>query len=110
MDHVITSLAELERTIAESDAVIVLFNEPSCRVGAAVEGKVLELVAEELPRLAIAHVDTVAVPDAAAQLGVLAVPTLVVCFAGREVKRFVRTFGIDEVRQAIARPYEVMFG
>jgi hypothetical protein len=38
------------------------------------------------------------------------VPTVVICFDGRETARFVRTFGIDEVRRAIERPYEVMFG
>jgi thioredoxin-like negative regulator of GroEL len=110
MEHVAHSLADLEARIAELDAAILYFNEPSCRVGAAVETKVLELLAAEFPRVDVVHVDTVAVPDAAAQFGALTVPTLVVTFAGREVKRFVRTFGIDEVRAAIERPYSVMFG
>lgn len=110
MEQIIESLSALRAQIAASDAVIVSFTEPSCRVGAAVEEKVLEMVKEEFPRLDVLHVDTVAVPEAAGQYGVLSIPTLVICFDGRETTRFVRTFGIDEVRQAIERPYAVMFG
>jgi thioredoxin-like negative regulator of GroEL len=74
-----------------------------------VEQKALEMVAEEFPRIELLRVDTVAVPEAAGQLEVLTLPTLIVFFAGRETARFVRTFGIDEVRRALERPYAIMF-
>jgi thioredoxin 1 len=109
VEYVAESLDALRTRIAEAAAALVYFNEPSCRVGAAVEGKVLDLVRDEFPRLDLIHVDTVAVPEAAGQYGVLTVPTLVVCFDGQETTRFVRTFGIDQVRQAIERLYAVMF-
>jgi len=109
VEHVAESLEALRDRIAAAAAALVYFNEPSCRVGAAVEAKVLDLVRDEFPRLELIHVDTVAVPEAAGQYGVLAVPTLVVCFDGQETTRFVRTFGIDQVRQAIERPYALMF-
>ncbi len=109
MEHAAESLEALRARIAEAPAALVYFNEPSCSVGAAVESKVLDLVREEFPRLELIHVDTVAVPEAAGQYGVLSVPTLVVCFDGRETTRFVRTFGIDQVRQAIERPYAMLF-
>jgi len=110
MEYFAESLEALRSQIAASDAVMVYFTEPSCQVGAAVEQKALGLVAAEFPRLDVLHVDTVALPEVAGQWEVLTIPTLILCFAGRETARFVRTFGIDEVRQAIERPYAVMFG
>lgn len=110
METFADSLEALRSRIAECDAAMVYFTEPSCQVGAAVEQKALALVNEEFPRLDVIHVDTVAVPEAAGQYEVLTIPTLILFFAGRETTRFVRTFGIDEVRQAIERPYAVMFG
>ncbi|MBI2389523.1 MAG: thioredoxin family protein [Deltaproteobacteria bacterium] len=109
MEHVASSLEALRSLVAGSDAAMVTFTEPSCQVGAAVEQKALALVREEFPRLDVILVDTVQVPEAAGQYEVLTIPTLVLFFAGRETARFVRTFGIDEVRQAIERPYAVMF-
>ncbi len=109
MEYVVDSVEALRSRIAESDAVMVYFTEPSCQVGAAVEQKALTLVTEEFPRLDVVHVDTVAVPEAAGQFGVLTIPTLILFFAGRETQRFVRTFGIDQVRQAIERPYALIF-
>lgn len=109
MDREAASLSDLRERIATADAVVAFFTEPSCRVGAAVERKTLDLVTEEFPKLELVHVDTVAVPEAGGQFEVLTLPTLIVFFAGRETARFVRTFGIDEVRQAIERPYAIMF-
>lgn len=110
MESFADSLEGLRARIAESDAVMVYFTEPSCQVGAAVQGKALALVTEEFPRMDVVHVDTVAVPEAAGQFEVLTIPTLILFFGGRETARFVRTFGIDEVRQAIERPYAILFG
>lgn len=109
IEHAVESLDELRARIAELDAVMVYFTEPSCQVGAAVEAKALRLVHYEFPKLEVLRVDTVGVPEAAGQLEVLTIPTLILFFAGRETARFVRTFGLDEVRQAIERPYRLMF-
>lgn len=109
MEHVAESLEALRKTIATSPAVMAFFTEPSCQVGAAVEAKALAMVTEEFPRLDVIHVDTVGVPEAAGQYEVLTIPTLILFFDGRETKRFVRTFAIDEVRRAIERPYAMLF-
>lgn len=109
MELTADSLEALLSRVATADALVVLFNEATCRVGAAVEGKVLQLVAHDYPRMDVMHVDTVHLADAVRHYGVQAVPTLMVFFAGKETACFVRTFGIEEVRQAIARPYAIMF-
>lgn len=103
-------LESLRARISSSDALLLFFSEPACQVGAAVAPKTLALISEEFPRVEVVEIDTVASPTVAAQLGVLTIPTLVLFFAGRETARFVRTFGIDEVRQALERPYAVLFG
>lgn len=103
-------LESLRARISSADALLLFFNEPACQVGAAVAPKTLALISEEFPRIEIVEIDTVASPTVAAQLGVLSVPTVVLFFDGRETSRFVRTFGIDELRQAIERPYAVLFG
>ncbi len=48
-------------------------------------------------------------PELADRFLVTAVPTVIGYFAGREHVRKVRVFGIEELAEALARPYSLMF-
>lgn len=95
--------------LAETPAMLVLFDAPSCAVGTALEPKLRELLAREFPRLRMYEVDITGAPALAAHYGVTATPTVVVFFEGQEHVRRSRSFGIAELREAIERPYQLLF-
>lgn len=105
-----TNPAALDELLARTDGLVLSFTESACRVGEAVQPKLEARLAAEFPRLSLVVLQRDAAPELAAHLGVFVVPTVIVFFAGRESSRFVRTFAIDQVAEAIARPYAMLFG
>ncbi len=102
------SLAEVRALVAREPAVLAYFSTPDCRVCQALRPKVGELLAREFPRMAGVYVDCGAL--AAGQYRVFSVPTLIVFFEGREWLRHGRSVGLADLRQAIGRPYQLLFG
>lgn len=103
------SLAALQDYLASETAVLVYFSTPQCNVCKVLKPKVVELLEQSYPQMGFVYSDVARDAETAAQMGVLTVPTLIVYFDGRETDRFVRTFGIGELKAAIDRPYEMLF-
>lgn len=106
---------EIESTEAflklkEEPAVLVYFSTQACSVCHVLKPKVEELVDTTFPKLKLLSVQSDKQPEIAAQNQVFTAPTLLVFFDGREYIRKSRNFGIGELREAIARPYEMIFG
>ena len=99
----------LRLDIEQEPAVFALFTEDGCRVADAVEPRLQALLSHEFPRMHFVTVSRSHAPALAAQLGLFVFPAIVVWFAGKETTRFVRHFSIDEVAQALARPYALYF-
>jgi len=104
------SLEELQALVAREPAVLAYFSTPDCRVCQALRPKVADLLEREFPRVVGVYVDCGALPAAAGQYQVFSVPTMVVFFEGREWLRHGRSVGLAELRQAIGRPYQLLFG
>ncbi len=90
-------------------AAAIWFSAPECNVCHVLLPKVAEMLQQEFPQVALARVDCAAATGLAAVNGVLSIPTLLLCFDGHEAQRFVRNFGIGQVREALSRPYRLMF-
>ncbi len=104
------SRAELQGLVASEKALLVYVSTPSCGVCASMKPKVLALAREHFPRMAVRYLDAAAVPEAAGQLSVFAVPAVLVFFEGRETVREARNFGIAELGAKIDRYYSMLFG
>ena len=104
------SLEALQAYLASEVAAVVYFSTPQCNVCKVLKPKVAALLEKSYPEMGFVYSDVAGDAETAAQLGVLTVPTLIVYFDGRETARFVRTFGMGELQEAIARPYEMLFG
>ncbi|MDP1826519.1 MAG: thioredoxin family protein [Archangium sp.] len=100
----------LEDLIRESPGLVVLFTDAGCQVADAVEPKLAALLRQEFPALRFTVVSRSDSRQLLTQMGVLAFPTVIVFFAGKETARFTRAFSLDEVAQAIERPYGLLFG
>jgi thioredoxin-like negative regulator of GroEL len=98
-----------DELVGRSDGLVVLFTEGSCRVGEAVEPKLRARLEAEFPRLRLVVLLREQAPELAARLGVLAVPTVIAYFGGKETHRFVRAFSLEELAAAMSRPYHILF-
>lgn len=105
----LTSDATFEEFIREHPLAAVYFSGPDCGVCTTLKPKLLRLVAERFPALAVAEVDCGLYRAVAAQRGVFIVPTLIVYLEGREGFRKVRSFSPGQVEAALARSYSLFF-
>jgi thioredoxin 1 len=95
--------------VREHPAAAIWFSGEDCSVCHVLLPRVVELLQQEFPRVVMARVDCAASQELAAAQGVFSIPTLLLCFDGREVQRLVRNFSIGQVRDALARPYQLIF-
>ena len=85
----------------------VYFSQPDCGVCEALKPKLMAMLHERFPELAIGEVDCSRHRALAAQHGVFTVPTLIVFFGGREGLRKARAFSLGEVAAELERPYRL---
>jgi hypothetical protein len=112
-DHLTTQDALgllLDDFVHTNPAAAILFTDTSCRVADAVEPKVAGLLERDFPEVRFTVVSRTDAPQRFAELGVVAYPTVIVWFGGKESARFVRAFSIDAIAEAIERPYSILFG
>jgi len=100
----------IENLIEQADGLLVVFSEGGCHVGEAVEPKIEALVSDRFPALRHLVVAREHAPQLIGQLGIFVFPTVVIWFRGKESARFVRTFSLESVAEAIERPYGLLFG
>jgi thioredoxin 1 len=105
----IENLQEFEQLVADRPAVLAWFSTPDCNVCKVLKPKVMELIMSEFPDISLVYVEINLQPEIAAQNRIFAVPTLVIYFDGKECIRKSRNFGLDELRQVLQRPYNMMF-
>ncbi|RCX33483.1 thioredoxin family protein [Thioalbus denitrificans] len=95
---------------ADRPAAAIWFSAPGCGVCSVLRPRVKSLFEQEFPQILWQDVDTAAQPEVAAQHQVFTIPTLLVFLDGREFLRRARNFSPAEVRDALARPYGLLFG
>lgn len=100
---------EIERFVAEHPAAALYFSGDNCNVCSVLFPKVEALLAEDFPRVGLGKLNCTQSPEAAAQHGVFTVPTLILYFDGREAQRFSRNISLGQLREALARPYQLLF-
>ncbi|SHE99704.1 Thioredoxin [Mariniphaga anaerophila] len=105
----IQSLEEFDRLKQEEPALLGYFSTEACNVCKVLKPKVAELIENEFPKMKLAYVKSDVLPDVAGQHRVFAAPTILVFFGGHETIRKSRSFGIDELRREISRPYSLIF-
>ena len=101
---------ELTTRIAEADATLLYVTTTDCSVCKVLKPKVRELIDERFPRMAFVDLEMDLSPAIGQELGVFSVPTVIGFFQGKEHFRKVRVFGVEELAEAIERPYNILFG
>ena len=109
MIQTINSIEDFNQTISTKKGVLIYFSHEQCNVCKVLKPKVHQLLQDIFPKMEMFYADTVINPEIAAQNSVFTVPTILVFFEGKEFIRKSRNVGVEELRLAINRPYELMF-
>lgn len=67
------------------------------------------MIHNDFPEMNFRYIDVEQSPELAAEFSVFTIPTLIVFFEGKEYFRKSRVFGIQELSDAISRPYNLLF-
>lgn len=105
----IESEDRLEAILNDNPGALIYFSGPECNVCKVMRPKIEDMIGASYPNLPMAYVDCDAQRAIAGQHRVFSIPTVLVFFDGREFIRKVRNFGIGELRDAIERPYGLLF-
>ncbi|MBR8536777.1 thioredoxin family protein [Carboxylicivirga sediminis] len=90
-------------------AILKYFSHQHCNVCKVLMPKVKQLLKQEFPKMAFQYVNIEEEPEVAASHQVFTVPTILVLFEGREYYRFARNVSIVQLKEAIERPYHLLF-
>lgn len=102
------TIESIKKTIKENLAVMVYFSAPTCNVCHALKPKLFEAIEKNFGEFHIVTVDTSVEQETAPHFGVFTIPTVLIFLDGKEFLRKSRHMSVDEVIQAIKRPYEIM--
>lgn len=105
----IKDIEHFQNVIKNDTATLFYFSNDDCNVCKVLKPKVFELLQQSFQEIGFYYVDTKILPDVAAQSSVFTIPTILVFFDGNELIRKSRYIGIEEIKQELARPYEIMF-
>lgn len=100
---------EIERIVTEKSAVLAYISTRDCSVCTVLRPKVSEMIETRFPRMEFAYMPLDDFPDAGDFFKVTSVPTVIGFFAGREHVRKERVFGLEELAEALSRPYSLLF-
>jgi len=109
METFIGTLDDFAGFLTREQAVIVYLSTDECQVCKVLKPKIVELISGSFPEMKLLYVPMNSNPEIAGQYRIFAVPTIVVYFEGREFMRKSRSFGLDELKNEISRPYKLMF-
>lgn len=99
----------LMESIENSDAIMLYFSTPQCRVCTVLQPKIYNMLQQNYPRIEMCYVNTEKIPEAGGQFSVFAAPTIILFLDGKEFIRQSRNIGVSELAALIERPYSLLF-
>ncbi|MBK3518414.1 thioredoxin family protein [Carboxylicivirga marina] len=90
-------------------ATLKYFSHQRCGVCKVLMPKIKELLSDSFPKMKFQYVNIEEEPEVAARYQVFTVPTILIYFEGKEYYRFARNVSIIQLREAIERPYQLLF-
>ena len=71
--------------------------------------KIIDLLQNEFLKTEFYYINIKDIPEAGGQYSVFVVPTIIVCFEGKEFMRYGRNLGVNQLREDLKRPYDIFF-
>ncbi len=98
--------SEIQTKIANSNLILTYFSQPECNVCKTLRPKIEKLITG-YPIFEFQYIDTQLCSLLRGQYMIFAVPTILLFYQGKEVKRWSRYLSVDEIRHELDR-YQTM--
>jgi thioredoxin len=108
MKTFVRSNAELSEFMGNNPLLVVYFYSDTCNTCMALRPKI-EALMDEFPKAPLFFVDSEKNPKINGKFGVFTNPTMIVFIEGKENKRFGRYLSVNELRESLQRPYQLIF-
>ncbi|MDO6462181.1 thioredoxin family protein [Granulosicoccaceae sp. 1_MG-2023] len=106
----VSSEPELAQLLKDKPAVMLLFGGKDCGVCQVVKPKLAALVRDEFPQMEAVYIDCQEAQALCAAQAVFSLPVLQLWFEGKRFDSFVKVFSLGSIREAVERPYGLLFG
>jgi thioredoxin-like negative regulator of GroEL len=106
----IYNLELLVEKIEAEHGLLLYFSNDRCSVCKVLKPRVAAMMQSHFPRMASYYVDIDKSPVISGQYRVFTIPTLLIFFQGKEHGRFSRSIGLSQLKEAIQKPYLLIFG
>lgn len=101
---------ELQDWTQKERAALLLFGGARCSVCEAIKPKLQQMIDTDFPKMSFGYTECDGDGRAlCAAHGLFSIPVVWIYFEGKRFSTFVRVFSLDEVREAIQRPYAMVF-
>ncbi len=109
MNDELHSLTDLDSMINRERAVLVYFYSNNCAPCLSLRPKVEDMINTDFKMMGLVFINSETHPEITGSFGVFANPTLIIFLEGKEYKRESKYIGIAQLKETIARPYNLMF-
>ncbi|MFO7939681.1 MAG: thioredoxin family protein [Bacteroidales bacterium] len=109
MIHEIKSQQEFDELLQNEAAVLLYFSHEECNVCKVLKPKIADLLRAKFPAIKMCYINIKKFPEIAGQQRVFTVPTLTVCFEGKEYLRKSRNVSLQVLAEELDRPYSLFF-
>ena len=109
MYQTIATLEALEITIKEQAAVLLYISHDACNVCKVLKPEIATLFETSFPQVQQIYIDSKEQAEIAAQYSVFAVPTVIIYLDGKEFFRESRNISLTQLKEKVARPYDLFF-
>ena len=105
----INTLEAAQSLVQNKKAFILYFMNDTCAPCLALRPKV-ETLLEKYPEMQLIYIDSRKNPEISGAYNVFSNPSLLLFFEGKESVRFSKYVSVDQLEEAIKRPYGFIFG
>src|SRR6056297_193247 len=88
---------------------LIYFSHEKCNVCKVLKPKIHQLINSHFPKMKMFYCDTELYPEIAAQNSIFTVPTIIIYFDEKEFFRKSRNIGLQELKDDLERPYNIIF-
>lgn len=109
--QIIINEDELNAWTDREPAALLLFGGANCTVCEAIKPRLQQMVEKEFPKMSFGYTPCDGEGRGlCAAHGLFSIPVVWIYFEGKRFSTFVRVFSLDAVREAIERPYAMLYG
>jgi thioredoxin 1 len=94
--------SEILKKISEGNLILIYFSQPECSVCKSLRPKVEALVSDD-SGIEFLYVDILATPVLRGQYLIFAIPTIILFYSGKEVRRWSRFMSVQDIEQELQR-------